>query len=68
MRIEKYKQTRFWAVYDNAGVLICVCVYRKGAEEVKRRLGRRKGIPNREAGTQADRAASEAGRGKDKAI
>lgn len=38
MTIAKYKHTRFWAVYNNAGELICVCVYRKGALEVKRRL------------------------------
>lgn len=29
---------RFWAVYDPAGVLICVTVYKKGAAEVIRRL------------------------------
>jgi hypothetical protein len=28
---------RFWAVYD-AGVLVCVCVYKRGAAEVMRRL------------------------------
>ena len=37
MRIERYK--RFWAVRDEAGELICLCVYRKGAAEVVRRLG-----------------------------
>jgi len=36
MRIERYK--RFWAVRDEAGELICLCVYRKGANEVLRRL------------------------------
>ena len=36
MRIERYK--RFWAVRDEAGELICLCVYRKGAHEVLRRL------------------------------
>ena len=35
MQIERYG--RFWAVYD-AGVLVCVTVYRKGALEVARRL------------------------------
>ena len=39
MTITRYKRTRFWAVYDASGSLICVCVYRKGAEEVARRLG-----------------------------
>lgn len=37
MRIEHYGR-RFWAVYDEAGELVCVTVYRKGAEEVVRRL------------------------------
>jgi hypothetical protein len=37
MRIERYG--RYWAVRDAAGVLVCVCVYRKGAAEVVRRLG-----------------------------
>ena len=34
--IRKYRW-RFWAVYCN-GELVCVTVYRKGAEEVARRL------------------------------
>ncbi len=29
---------RFWAVYDGTE-LVCVCVYKRGALEVKRRLG-----------------------------
>ncbi len=29
---------RFWAVYDSAGGLVCVTVYKKGAIEVVRRL------------------------------
>ena len=36
MKIEKYK--RFWAVYDKEDRLICVCVYKRGAQEVLRRL------------------------------
>jgi hypothetical protein len=40
MRIAKYG--RYWAIYDATGVLVCLCVYKKGAEEVVRRL-RRKG-------------------------
>jgi len=31
------KYGRFWAVYE-AGVLVCVCVYKRGAAEVIRRL------------------------------
>lgn len=37
MKIEKYG-FRNWAVYDNAGVLVCITVYKKGAKEVVRRL------------------------------
>ena len=37
MSIRKYGG-RYWALYDDAGELICVCVYRKGAAEVLRRL------------------------------
>ena len=29
---------RFWAVYDGENALVCICVYKKGAEEVLRRL------------------------------
>jgi hypothetical protein len=36
MTIQKYG--RFWAVYAGDGALICVCVYKKGAREVLRRL------------------------------
>jgi hypothetical protein len=35
MVIRKY--SRFWAVYE-ADVLVCVCVYKRGAAEVVRRL------------------------------
>lgn len=35
--IERYRKTRFWAVYD-AGELVCVTVYKKGAKAVKERL------------------------------
>ena len=38
MRIERYQNTRYWAVIDADGTLVCLCVYRKGAEEVVRRL------------------------------
>lgn len=36
--VERYGKTRFVAVRDAAGTLVCVCVYRRGAEEVARRL------------------------------
>jgi hypothetical protein len=32
------KRGRFWAVHDDAGELICICVYKRGALEVARRL------------------------------
>ena len=38
MRIARYQNTRYWAVLDTDGTLICLCVYRKGAQEVLRRL------------------------------
>ena len=38
MTLSRYKATRFWAVRDGAGALVCVCVYKRGAQEVIRRL------------------------------
>lgn len=38
MRIARYSNTRYWAVIDADGMLVCLCVYRKGAQEVVRRL------------------------------
>jgi len=35
LEIQRYN--RYWAVYDNRD-LVCVTVYRKGAEEVVKRL------------------------------
>ncbi len=37
MIIERYKD-RYWALREPDGTLIVVTVYKKGAEEVKRRL------------------------------
>lgn len=42
--VTRYRQTRFWAVYD-AGELVCVTVYKKGANAVKGRLEDRAGYP-----------------------
>jgi len=39
MSIRKYG--RYWALYDTAGELVCVCLYKKGATEVLRRLQQR---------------------------
>ena len=38
MRIARYGNTRYWAVRDRDGSLICLCVYKRGALEVLRRL------------------------------
>jgi hypothetical protein len=39
LRIERYPGTRFWGLYE-AGQLLCVTVYKKGAESVKARIER----------------------------
>jgi hypothetical protein len=39
MRVERYRKTRYWAVYEETGELLCVTVYRKGAAAVAERLG-----------------------------
>ncbi len=39
MRVERYRKTRYWAVYEETGELLCVTVYRKGAAAVADRLG-----------------------------
>jgi hypothetical protein len=36
MSIRKYG--RYWALYDDAGELVCICLYKKGAAEVLRRI------------------------------
>jgi hypothetical protein len=35
--IERYRKTRFWAVYDSEE-LVCVTAYKKGAVALKKRL------------------------------
>ena len=37
-RIARYQNTRYWAVIETDGTLVCLCVYRKGAQEVVKRL------------------------------
>jgi hypothetical protein len=39
LTIERYRRTRFWGLYE-AGELLCVTVYKKGARAVKERLER----------------------------
>jgi hypothetical protein len=43
LTIERYG-TRFWALYE-AGVLLCVTVYKKGAAHVKARIERGEPFP-----------------------
>ena len=38
MRIGRYGNTRYWAVMDADSTLVCLCVYKRGALEVLRRL------------------------------
>jgi hypothetical protein len=38
MHIERYRGGRYWAVYTDEGQLVCLTVYKKGAEEVVKRL------------------------------
>jgi len=35
MKVEKYKDSRFYALHDSDGELVAVTVYKKGAENVK---------------------------------
>jgi hypothetical protein len=36
--VTKHGRSRFWALRDGAGDLVCLCVYKRGALEVVRRL------------------------------
>jgi hypothetical protein len=36
--VQKYGNSRFWAVIDAAEELVCITVYKRGALEVVRRL------------------------------
>ena len=39
--VTKHGRSRFWALRGGAGVLVCLCVYKRGALEVARPLGER---------------------------
>jgi hypothetical protein len=39
LTVERYRRTRFWGLYE-AGQLLCVTVYKKGAEAVRTRIER----------------------------
>ena len=56
LRIERYKNTRHWALYDGHE-LVVVTVYRRGAREVQRRLAAQ---PRATAEAAAAEAAQEA--------
>jgi hypothetical protein len=43
MSIRKYG--RYWALYDDAGKLVCICLYKKGAAEALKRLQQRPAPP-----------------------
>lgn len=42
--IERYRGSRFWGLYES-GTLLCVTVYKKGAEAVKTRIERGEPLP-----------------------
>lgn len=43
MKIEKYKSTNYWAIYENNGDMVGLEVYKKGALEVVRKLDEARG-------------------------
>jgi len=58
MKLEKHG--RHWAVYADDGKLICVAVYKKGAQEVVRRLdNQRAGQHSRKKGNQPQEVQDE---------
>ena len=44
LTIERYPGSRFWGLYEH-GQLLCVTVYKKGAEHVKTRIERGEPFP-----------------------
>jgi len=56
LRIERYGNSRFWALYDGQD-LVAVTVYKRGAQEVQRRLAAQ---PRATAEAAAAEAAQEA--------
>ena len=57
MKIERYGETRNWAVYDEDGVMICLTVYKKGASEVKRRMEELISLSRSETSTPIDQSS-----------
>lgn len=56
LRVQRYANTRFWAVYDGEA-LVVVTVYKKGATAVQRRLAAQ---PRRQRAAAAQAVAVEA--------
>ena len=57
LRIERYKHTRHWALYDGSE-LVVVTVYRCGAQEVQRRLAAQPRAVAEAAAAEAAQAAA----------
>jgi len=55
LTIERYRRTRFWGLYE-AGELLCVTVYKKGAQAVKERLERALSTPTQRPEREPKRA------------
>lgn len=56
LRVERYGNTRFWALYDG-DELVCVTVYKRGARAVQQRLAAQ---PRRQRAAAAQAAEVEA--------
>ena len=59
LRIERYGNSRFWALYDGQD-LVAVTVYKRGAQEVRRRLEARPPAEAEAAARQAQELAAQA--------
>jgi hypothetical protein len=57
LRIERYANTRFWALYDGEE-LVVVTVYKRGAREVQRRLAAQPRATAEAAAEEAAQAAA----------
>ena len=63
LRIARYGNSRFWAVYDGQE-LVAVTVYKRGAQEVQRRLAARRERLAAAATTSGSAPAASPGRGR----
>jgi hypothetical protein len=62
LTVERYRDSRFWGLYES-GQLLCVTVYRKGAETVKTRIERGEPYPKPEPPPVAETAPRRRRRG-----